>query len=179
MIPRLNGTHLASLLDELWQRPTERAALAEQLVAHLNDVEGFILVAWDLAATFGPSSGRLNLEPPRTIQIMDSWGKLFLAASLTEANETSNQQYLIMYRGKDIGLIIHESSPNIPIARYVHDLKSLLIALQLIRDHLDSALFKPPELRNAQIVRFAASSGLEDDRFRRLASWFPTISVYL
>jgi hypothetical protein len=176
MIPK--KTNLSSLLDELWRRPEERTNLITQLVTSLTDADWLILAAWDTAATFGPPRGRLNLMP-QLIQVIDNGGKLFLVVSLVKAKEITSSQCLITYVDEDICVIIDKSSPNIPTGQSVHDPKGLLIALQLIRDHLDSALLKPQDLRNAQIARYAALSSLDDDTFRRLATWFPAVESYL
>src|SRR6266496_3506416 len=156
----LKKTNLSLLLDELWRRPKERANLITNLVTSLTDADWLILAGWDTAATFGPPGGRLSLIQPQLIQITDP-------------------QYLITYSDGNIHVVIDKSSPNIPTSQFVHDPKSLLNAMQLIRDHLDSALLMPPDLRNAQITRFAVLSSLDDDSFRRLAAWFASIESYL
>ncbi len=175
----LKKTNLSLLLDELWRRPKERANLITNLVTSLTDADWLILAGWDTAATFGPPGGRLSLIQPQLIQITDNWGKLFLVVSLVKADEITNPQYLITYSDGNIHVVIDKSSPNIPTSQFVHDPKSLLNAMQLIRDHLDSALLMPPDLRNAQITRFAVLSSLDDDSFRRLAAWFASIESYL
>jgi len=179
MAPGANGVQLRSLLDELWHRPTERNILVEEFVAGLNDLDWLILAAWDTAATFGPPSGKLDLLPPATIHIMDSWGKLFLVFSLIKANKFSHQDCSITYSNTDFCVIVDEASPSIPSTQFSHDPKSLLVALELIRNRLDDALLFPPELRNARIAQLAASSELEDDHFRKLALWYPVIEIYL
>ena len=50
----------------------------------------------------------------------------------------------------------------------------LLRAAQLIRDHMESALLLPPDLRRARLSSFAAVSKQSHEAFSRLVSWFPT-----
>jgi len=42
-------SHLSFLVDQLWKRSNERATLAEQLVADLNDADWLLLATWDFA----------------------------------------------------------------------------------------------------------------------------------
>jgi hypothetical protein len=183
MQSKFENTQLSSLLGELWRQPQEKTQLVQQMIANLDDADWLILVGWDVAATFGPSSGHVSLVRPQNIQITDMWGKLLLEAMLTDLDKDDNNRLqLIQYTASSKVVTLNESSPNIPnlsAGSLSHDPKNLLIAMQLIRYHLDSALLKPPDLRNAQIGLLAASADLDEDRFRRLASWFYSIEVYM
>lgn len=165
---RPDKRNLSSLIDELWKKPNEREELARQFIADLNFDSRLILSAWDTAATFGPPSGKLHLIQPNTMQVADSWGKVFLVANQVEESNKNNEQILISYYELNLCVVSDKSSPTRPKDQFIHDFKSLLIALQFVRDYLDSVLIKPVELRNAEIEAFAASLGIESSYFRRL-----------
>ena len=172
-------SHLSTFVDQLWRRPADRADLAEYLVARLGRFDRLVLAAWDVAATFGPPSGRLTVLPPGGMEVADNLGRLFLEAMVVGSHEApSEHQPLITYRDWDMSVLVAPSSPNIPNRSVFHDPRGLLLAIQLIRDHLDSVLLQPRELRDRSIAQFAASSQLDQDQFRRLASWFPAVEVY-
>jgi|HubBroStandDraft_4_1064222.scaffolds.fasta_scaffold186158_2 hypothetical protein len=174
-----NDNHLSSLIDELRHGSSERITLVDKISTKLNDADWYILSAWDVGATYCPFFGRLELSIPREIQVLDSWGNLFIMASLLKSKDYYIQPSLIEYQMSDYVVVIDRSSPNIPSTQVIHNPRSLLIAMQLIRDELDSVLLDPPDLRNAQITSFSTTSEIGEEYFRRLITWFPAVEGYL
>lgn len=172
------GTHLTFLVDDLWKSP-HRALRVGQLVADLNEVDMLLLAGWDTAATCGPLTGTLRLTLPQTIEVTDDVGRVFLLATLVETHQATDHSCLITYWDTPQSVVLDKASPNTPTGSTMHDPKGLLLALQLIRDHLDSVLLKPRDLRDQEIAEFAAAAGLQEEHFRRLASWFHTLTPYL
>ncbi len=172
-------TNLSSILDELWQRPSERLTLARQFVKELSREDWLVLCGWDFAATFGPVSGTLSLVRPNHIQVRDDWNRVLLGASLVEIADLPNDFLLIKYYGTNLAVTSEGSNFGRDITDICRDPAGLLAAFQLLRDHLDSALLSPKKLRDKKISDFAALCGLEDDHFRRLGSWLSAAHLYL
>jgi hypothetical protein len=168
-----------SIIDELWRRPPERGHLARGLLQNLTAWDWLLLAAWDTAATFGPSSGWVVFRQPTTFAIFDSSAELRLIAALVECDSTHDAQVIFEYRTTDRCVALDAASPDQPTIRETHDPAGLLLALQLIRDHLDTTLLKPPELRARDLARFARAANIGDDTFRRLSSWYPTVARHV
>ena len=116
---------------------------------------------------------------PTTIAIFDDSAELRLIVAMVHCDAAATADVIIEYRTTDRCVALDARSPNRPATRATHDPATLLLALQSIRDHLDSTLLKPPELRNQDIVRFAPAANIDDDTFRRLASWYPTVARHV
>lgn len=179
MLRKRSRTNIQRLLDELWDRPIKRKRLSEQFVAELSTFDLLILAGWDTAAASALSLGTLTLLPPQGIEILDSQGQAWVIARIEKVGSVPAQKELIAYADANLVVVASEDSPNTPKFQVSHDVSSLLIALQLIRDHLDSALIMPKDMREERIRRFAASARLPEPHFRRLSIWFPAISSYL
>ena len=175
-------TNLATVLDRIWHSsPDDRSHLSRQVVGSLSEFDWLLLAAWDTSATFGPEPGIAELTLPSKIRVYDRYDKVFLTASLVVDPETNGNPRLIEYQGTRYVVIADRESPftpNIP-APEGHDVSSLLLALQLVRNHLDSVLFLPPSLRRRRISEFASSCGLSVEMFHRLSDWWEWISRYI
>jgi hypothetical protein len=169
---------LASVIDQIWRAPDERRMLAMASRDKLSANDWLVLIAWDAAATLGPANGRLELLPPDRAEIRDNWGKSFLRMSVQRSQVQVGTQCLIAYQGTDYCVMLDSGSQYGVGGGIVHDATALLVSLQIIRDHLDTSLLKPAMLRDADLMRFASIAGVDQDQFRRLASWFPAIAKY-
>ena len=66
-----------------------------------------------------------------------------------------------------------------PRSQRISDPYKVIVALQIIRYHLDSLLFWPKDLSDREISSIPVISGLEENYFRRLAIWYSAIEKYL
>lgn len=170
---------LASIVDRLWTHAGERKRYAGRLLESL-DWEGWLVLAgWDTAATFGPPGGQVKLRTPGTITVLDDLGKITLVARLVTTGKEGPEGGLIVYKGASKAVVLDKSSPNIPKTRINRDPKGLLIALQQIRDRLDSLVFHPPKLRSHMIGELARYSGFSRDHMLRLAHWYTAVCQFL
>lgn len=139
-----------------------------------NSIEWRSLVAWDVAASFGPALGTFELVHVDLIRVFDASTRTFLVARLVES--PTDRPYLIKYRGTNLGVVIDENSPNIPRVEMVHDLSALLQAFIFIRDNIDYYRQKPMDDWNYQLSEFLASSGLKTNYFNSLMNWFSPLT---
>jgi len=173
------ATNLSVVVDELWRCSSDRLELARTVVKRLTTDDWLILTGWDFAATFGPISGSLTLIRPQLILVSDDWNRPLYKASLIRLDNFPNYSPLISYSGTNLGVIADWLPPAGRSGDVNRDPAMLLVALQFIRDHMDSTLLSPKALRLSRISSFADHCSLDDDYFRRLASWLSAITPYL
>jgi len=137
------------------------------------------MAGWDTAATFGPPEGRLQLWAPSSISIADTLGRPVIRALLVSESLPSEQAPLIQYAGTSFRVNRAPDAPYMIHQQFTHNPADLLSAMQYLRDHLDSLLSLPPNLRASDFQRVAAGHQLEPDHLRRLALWLPALSRYL
>ncbi len=169
---------LSTALDQIWKSSGDRYALAETLTSSLQQSEWLVVAGWDTAASFGPVSGRLNLAGATEITVADAWDKTMLQAELCKKNSSGDKNLRIDFVD---GSWVVVSSSEIETKEDVlkHAGASLLVAMQLIRDHLDSALLRPEDDRAHRIDEFASMANLRPNHFRRLAAWYSQIASFL
>jgi hypothetical protein len=168
--------NLAAILDKLWTCAGERRRCAATLLQSLDREDWLVLAGWDTAATFCAPDGLVKLRPPGIITVSDALGGISLVAHLVTTGKKNPERSLIRYRGVPKAVELDESSPNTPKKRFSHDPIGLLIALQQIRDRIDSMVFHPPELRSHMIDEISRYSGFSRDHVLRLTLWYPAIS---
>ncbi len=172
-------SQLQIILDKLWHNPQKRNALSRGFVSELDDNGLLILSGWDTAASTGPANGKLLLNFPNYMKITDANDMFFLQAKLTHSYEDTKLVEIIKYRDLEYSVIVDKSSPYVPQMHLDHSFSHLLVALQLIRDHIDSVLLWPNEMRRKKFSNFAKTSGLEFNHFLNLSKWFSAISSFV
>ncbi len=173
-----SGAHLSSLLDVLWKQANP-LQMVEWLVTQLTDSDWLILTGWDFAVTFCPALTGLDISSSGRVQVtVEPADGLFLVGSVVTSGPAPGN-YCLHYEGTGIYVSVDPASPTYPRGQFVRDPKGLLLALELIRDHLDSTLVLPPNLREARLRDWAELCGLEPNHFRKLSTWFPRIEQYL
>lgn len=170
---------IATIVDKLWTHTGERKGYAGKLLASLDWNGWLVLAGWDTAAAFCPPGGQLRLRPPGIITVLDALGKIMLVARLVKTDKQSPEEGLITYKGASKTVALEKSSPDIPKTRIARDPIGLLIALQQIRDRVDSLVLHPPELRSHMIGQLARYSGLSRDQVLRLAQWYTAVSHFV
>lgn len=173
--PALDGARLKEALDSIWQCHADCAALAVRLLSELDRTGWIILAAWSIAATFGPVFGCLQIGSQGEFVVSDAWRSDILSARVVQSLDIENTPTLIRFYGTQYGVVVNEDSPFLPHGRVVYRPVNYLIALELIRDHIDSTLLLPRELRDQEIGRMAATAEMDDVLFRRLATWYQQI----
>lgn len=173
------GSQLSNILDMIWKNPRDGVSIVRSQIRDLSSYDWLVLAGWDTAASFGPVSGKLSLLKPNTIQISDSWGKIFIEGFLSKDDVESIERPLIIYLDVDWIVRLGDSSPNKPRRSLVRDPISLVLALQFVRDYMDSTLILPRDMRDSEILRFVNSVQLDEDYFRRLSNWFSSIDPLL
>jgi hypothetical protein len=163
-------SRLSNALDILWHSAHDRRVLAARLVEDLTQDACLILAAWDVAALTGPIGGQLTLTFPGSFSVSDGWGKPLFSAELALSSEVRKGRPLLLF--SDISwAVFHKSGDYAPSEPHKHSAASLLMAMQLIRDHINSTLLKPREMRHRELATFALQAGFEPEHFRRLAAW--------
>jgi hypothetical protein len=178
MSTSVNPRHLRRLLERLRDRESDRHAACADALKQFSPPDWLVLGGWVLAAAYGPSGGKLRLESPDVVEVADSWGAVMFRTRFSPPR--SPEQPILI----DAPLVPASSAPgsapeDVPSLRQSFESASLVWALQLIHDHLDSTLLKVREVRDEEIAQFADSVGLQADVFRRLAAWEPQLSPYL
>lgn len=135
------------------------------------------LVAWDAAASLGPYGGTLVLAESGSLSIYDSSGQLFFVFRIgSPPASPSASPCLIEYDdSSEICVCTDPYSPNAPNLRITHTISKLLIALQLVRNHVDALLQAPAELRGSRLSDLASECHLSVTEFARLAVWYHAI----
>lgn len=174
----IQSNNVKDLLDSIWHSSGQNSAHIESSMKGFSMSDFLILAGWDAAASFGPTYGKLLITHPNKIIVSDTGSKELFTFLLEEAI-VSNVEMHIQYQDSGLALVLDSSSPNIPRRTFVHKFKSLILALQLIRDDLDTTFLKPLSLRTIEINRFAGMAQVEVDYFQRLSSWYPAIRAYV
>jgi hypothetical protein len=168
-------SRLTDVLDILWHASDPRLReLATRLLPTLTDNNRLVLLAWDTAASFGPLGGRVDILAPRSFAVLDGWGKLLFSADLAKSTQGHHIGPMLSYTDMPWA-VFRKSGDYAPTDTPRHSGASLLIAMQLIRDHIDSTILKPAEMRHRELDGFAQQAGVDADHFRRLTTWFPRI----
>jgi hypothetical protein len=176
MLHQQKNNPLALLIEGIWQRRVVRKSATD--VPALSDENWLLLGGWNAAACFGPPTGKLTIREGR-IEIADDWGKLLFLCAVARDGDPLEQCAQIDFLGTPISLAVTHFNEVTPKVRLRHDPWALIIALELITYHLDSALLKPRDLREDDLADFAIHAGLERGHFRRLCSWHSQILPHL
>ena len=103
-----------------------------------------------------------------------------LVVILTEKPIATDRILFIDYVDSNFGIETDNSSlPHHNVNANEHSLSFLLLALQIIRDDLDAALYLQSDLREHRLQEFAIASKLNIERFRALAVQFSAIQKFL
>lgn len=169
---------LKSLVTGLWQgtiEPRDRAALDL-----LTAFDWLVLGGWDIAAVYGPPSGRLAFfRDTNRVRIADSWGKPVIDCELVPDSAMPSEGALLAFRNRPVALNLVRVTGFNPIDTVNRDPWSLIVALELIAYRLDAALLKPRSMREDDLSRLASCANLETEHFRRLCAWYPQVDRYV
>lgn len=165
---------LNEILDCLWRDPATATAIAKNSLDRLAWQELCVLAAWDAAATYGPLGGRLQIAETN-FSVLDQWGGPTFAGIVVRSFEPQPNE-LISYTDCQLRSV-GKSGFRRNDAPVNHQVSELVVALEQIRDHLDSVLLRSGDERSRGISRLALASGLADDHFRRLAAWYPQLKI--
>jgi hypothetical protein len=170
---------LPNALDNLWRNPRTSREIAPSELSTFAVWDWIVLSAWDTAASHGPVGGRLDINVTGQLCVLDAWGKPFFSAVVMPAADSTHTPLLLRLLPTQWVVVLTSSNSEAVPNPLEHDARGLFVALQLIRDHVDSALLKSRERRDADIAAFAASANLDSRHFRRLAAWYPQIEPHL
>lgn len=171
------GEGLSACLDRVWQSRESHYTAAQQCLPKLEVSDWLILAGWDSAATYCPQGGVLRFEFPDQVSVSDSLGQQLLKGRLTHngSGMAAKGQPAVQYEGWGYAVVLDPAVKEL----ISHDPASLIAAMQWIRDHLDTALLKPSEMRDREVNDISRTSRLDPDHFRRLALWFPEVAKVL
>jgi len=142
----VKSSTLAEALNIIWKTPPElRANVAYTLVRQLSREEVELLTAWDYRATFNEKAD----------------------SRLVSANSAIDNTRLLSYSDAP-WVRVADTEPVFE----VHSVAELLLAAQFARDHLDSLLLSPSDMRDRQISALSTNWRIEEQRLRRLFSSF-------
>jgi hypothetical protein len=171
------NSQFSLILDQLWRRSNERLVLAKELSQSLTHTDWLMLAGWDTAAYSRLTPGEMVFDQPNQIRVTSSAGDPLVNASLVKVDQANEDKISILYQDINLGVIIQ---PNLVTKIYPtakHELRQLLLAAQFIRDHLDSTLFKPLELREAELEEVASLCEFDMEYFKRLCIWYSALAV--
>lgn len=177
----LSGTKSGSPADRLVKHAETSHFFPEQDPSELPARELVALVAWDTAASLGPSGGTLVLAESRGLSIYDSSGQLFFVLRIgSPLTRPSASSCLIEYDDAG-GICVYADpgSPNTPNLKITHTISRLLTALPLVQDHVDALLLTPAEFRGSRLSELASECQLSVAELVRLAVWYSAIVPYL
>lgn len=163
-----------SILDSIWTAQDRRAA-AECKLGDLTNFDWLLLGAWDTAAICAPSGGSLRLSPPADFLIEGSLLPGGLRGRIVRAGAGTEEPPFLRFDGTPWRVLIVPSGALSSKANISHDPVSLLIAMELIRDHLDSPTLHPPALRRHAVTQQALEARIEDAHYLSLAAWFSEV----
>ncbi len=167
---------LSNILDEIWHSRESRLEIAQREVKYLSLDSLLVLVGWDVGATCGLQYGKVLLERPDRIRIIN--GDITLLESRLTRDTTLLE--LIRYSDSEYMASIDASSSYVPKKlHHEHSLSRLLLSLQIIRDHMDTVNLHPGDLRTKELAIFADEAQIDIEYFSSLSGWFSSISMYL
>jgi hypothetical protein len=168
-------SNLKVALDTIW-RARDRRAAAQEAVRGLTPLDWLVLGAWDTAAVCATSGGTLRLAPPAEFSIEETSLLGPISGRVMEGAEGA-----AFLRFIDTNWSVRLTRTEaVPYSGEVsHDPVSLLLALQLLRDHLDSLTLHPVETRQHAIARQARDAGADETHYRSLMEWLPEILQFI
>ncbi len=135
---------LNEILDCLWRDPATATAIAKNSLDRLAWQELCVLAAWDAAATYGPLGGRLQIAETN-FSVLDQWGGPTFAGIVVRSFEPQPNE-LISYTDCQLRSV-GKSGFRRNDAPVNHQVSELVVALEQIRDHLDSVLLRSGDER--------------------------------
>lgn len=169
-------------LDRIWKAPASARDVAKAELLRFSPDQWLVLAAVDVGAAFMPGvRGSITLgEREQAFAVTDPTGSRSINCTVTldrnspGHDSSSLAKPIVVFRSFDVRVWSSEpiTETQEPLQ---HDASTVLFALQMIRDHLDSVILHPPELRTREIEEFASRADLSPEFFLELARWFPAI----
>ena len=160
--------HFRGLLDEIWRSSDTRLSAAQRFLASLDEQDVLIMFRYLIDAEYGPHISVSNMNfASCTMDI-----KLALSGQAYVTNVSRDASDLSLCVFTDIGWCLNARNPQLPaiVGRRVQMTgASLLAALQYCRDHVDSTLFLPREMRSNSLAEASVALGVPHSLLNALA----------
>src|SRR5262245_27667354 len=150
---------LQPALDEIWVKPKDAHEIARAEIDQFEVGQWVALAACDAAAIAGPRGGSIQFHPEPRFEIQDSSGATWMECEVRA--QPSDVPVVIEYPASHRYVAVLPLSRVEPRVTASHDAAEVLVALELIRDHLDSALLHPPTARDERIDSLAHQAHLD------------------
>ena len=167
-------SRLKGLLDDIWRKRLSFDGVHRDSLLGLSERDWMIIGAWDAAALLGPSGGQVRLTDAG-FDVCDTWGKHLFSGTVSSTG-TARNSIRIEFPDASKAVSVKRGGENEPITPVQHEACRLLVAMECIRDHLDSALLVNQSYRNEALGGMARSCGLDDSHFLRLCVWYDPVS---
>ncbi len=172
---QLHG-QLCAVLDAIWQGSDDRTSIARKSVSRLTEVDLLILAAWDLVSLVPQCVSEIDMSTPPDVRVYDKYGRMAFSATLKRKGDLGGQVAFVDYTDALYCIVVRDTAiPLPPNAVRRRSFSSLLLAMQLVRDHLDSVTLLPPELRERRLAEFASISAMDLLDLKSLSAAFPVV----
>ena len=164
---------LEACLDRIWHGTGRRRDEAIACLRSLSQGGVYHAISYDLASFLELRPSLISIDVAnRVLSFTFSHGD----TSFMIGNEPSGN-YVIQY--PDVGYVAALQEGRgvpLPVFSKIQSLEQLLVGLQLCRDHIDSVLYLPRQMRSQRMTEYASEAGMSDDQFKYLAAHYTRLS---
>jgi hypothetical protein len=160
--------HTQEVLDKIWHSQRPRLEAAQSVLNDLTEADILILFRYQLEAEIGAilAFSSINFDGGSMEVSIASNGISTIVSVTREAGDLAISQFADISRS----LVVQDASfLKIVNKTFVMSAASLLGTLQYCRDHLDSALYLPQELRSQRLEDESRSLGISVAFLKSLA----------
>ncbi|WP_417783648.1 hypothetical protein [Terasakiella pusilla] len=151
-----NSSILASLLDEIWHSQTPQEA-ANDCLAKSSKKEVAIVSAWYVASLVEGNFNRVEIGE-KDFSIFSNKNQAAIKCDVLDGADNTN---FILYYDDILMGISCDPAYSIKISTTKQSLSNLYQILQYIRDHIDSVLMLPGNLRKERFVYLSQKFGID------------------
>jgi hypothetical protein len=163
---------LDDVIDRIWQSPRPRLDVALDEVSRMNEHEILRLVAIDVCSRYEalPISHSFNAESHSITIEVGSPQRFWRIEKLVSGS--SVRSAVFAYPDVDANFAISVvQGENTKFVSASNRIGNILSALQVARDHTDSILYLPADIREKRLKAYADEFGMTLAQFIFLATW--------
>jgi hypothetical protein len=163
------GSSLRFVLDQIWQARTPRLQAAMEGIRQRPDI---VLEAAAIDLT-----SYLQIVPTQIVIVEER--KIILDTRRStlefEMSTAPNPEDIIAYTDLVQSVSLVRPAPILALAPKIQSFGKLLCGLQLCRDHVDSVLYLPGNMREERLHEFSTDSGMDLLQLRFLAAHYAAL----
>jgi hypothetical protein len=170
---------LKLVLDEIWHSTGDRVEAAKHLSEKLTSQDWALLGAWDIAASWKLGSHEIDLSEDGQFRFVTASGDTILSARVASRTALPGEAVAVEFAG-NIKYVLVDRDPSIAIKRIERDsIETLLVALEIARDHLNSIVLLPREMRGRKLESIAQDLQIDVLKLRALFSNVKLLEPYI